>query len=205
MGTAEKVDLFKQHKNEYVAKKTPAIIAMKKARYLAASGHGSPGGEAFQASIGALYSTAYTIKMTRKHAGKGDFVVGKLEGQYWHDRPASEWSKVPTEEWDWQLLIRVPEAVGKRDLSAAVKRLHERGAEYPVENVALIDVSEGPCVQMLHVGPYDREHETIRQMLEHAAVEGYEFHGRHHEIYLSDPNRSAPENLRTILRMPVKK
>lgn len=205
MGTVQKIDLFKQHKAEYAAKKTPAIINVKKARYLAVAGRGSPGGEAFQSAIGALYSVAYTMKMTRKLAGKGDYVVAKLQGQYWHEQPIADWSKVPMEEWNWQLMIRVPENVGTRDLTAAVKKLGEKGTEYPVGRVALIDCTEGPCVQMLHVGPYESEPETIQRMLQHATAEGYEFHGRHHEIYLSDPNRTAPEKLRTILRMPVRK
>ena len=102
-------------------------------------------------------------------------------------------------------MIRTPDFVGKTELNQAAKTLREKGKDPEVEEVKLEAVAEGSCVQMLHVGPYDREWETISQMLEFAAEEGYESHGRHHEIYLSDPHRVPPERLKTILRMPVRK
>ncbi|MGD2135149.1 MAG: GyrI-like domain-containing protein [Gemmatimonadales bacterium] len=200
MVTTKKIDLFKQHRDEYVARESPSLVTVKKARYLTIDGRGAPGGKPFQAAAGALYAMAYTIKMTRKFEGKGDHVVGKLEAQY---RNAG--SDVPMDQWEWRMLIRTPEVVGKRDVDAAVGKLRDKGTSDPVGDVHLEDFREGPCVQMLHVGPYDREHETIASMLRFAAAEGLEPHGLHHEIYLSDPRRVAPEKLRTILRMPVRR
>jgi len=101
-------------------------------------------------------------------------------------------------------MIRTPEAVDEADRTRAETSLLEKGKDPAVRDVALIDLAEGPCVQMLHVGPYEREPETVARMLEFAAAEGLEPHGRHHEIYLSDPRRVAPEILRTILRLPVR-
>lgn len=200
MVATRKIDLFKEHGDEYVARQTPAIVKVKKARYLAIEGRGAPGGDAFQSAVGALYGMAFTIKMTRKFAGRGDYVVGKLEAQY-----ANAGADVSMDDWRWRLMIRTPEIVGKRDLATAAEKLEAKGATEPVRDVQLLDIREGPCVQMLHVGPYDREHETIARMLDFAAAEGWSPHGEHHEIYLSDPRRVAPEKLRTILRLPVKK
>ena len=153
--------------------------------------------------MGALYAIAYTVKMTRKFDGRQDYVIGKLEGQWWSDR-GPDLKNIPKEQWRWKLMIRTPDFVGETELSQAAKTLREKGKDPEVEEVKLETIAEGPCVQMLHVGPYDREWETISQMLEFAGEEGYESHGRHHEIYLSDPRRVPPERLKTILRMPVR-
>jgi hypothetical protein len=101
-------------------------------------------------------------------------------------------------------LIRTPEFIGKRELEAARKQLAEKGKDPLFKDVELLTLDEGQCVQMLHAGPYDREPETIAQMEAFAAAEGCRFGGLHHEIYLSDPRRVAPEKLRTILRIPVR-
>lgn len=143
-GKTEKVDLYKLHKADYAAPKKPVLLEVAPARYLGIDGEGKPGGEEFQARVGALYGAAFTIKMTRKFAGKGDYAVCKLEG-----------------------------------------------------------LDEGQCVQMLHLGPFDAERETIAVMRAFMDEEGLTRRGLHHEIYLSDPRRVAPERLRTILRLPV--
>src|ERR1035437_11124039 len=100
-----KIDLYKLHKAEYAATQKPALVELKSATYLAISGQGAPGGELFTASIGALYGVAFTIKMTRKFAGKQDYAVCKLEGQWWGDG-AQNFATLPREQWLWKLLIR---------------------------------------------------------------------------------------------------
>lgn len=204
MANAEKIDLYKLHKDEYVAPKKPVLVEIKPANYLTISGQGDPGGELFQARIGALYGMAYTIKMTSKFAGK-DYVVCKLEGQWWSDESPGDFSKVPKDKWQWKLLIRTPDFVGDEELRKTADALTKKGKTPDVKLVNLETIDEGRCVQMLHVGPYDKEGETIRAMKAFAEEQGLVLHGLHHEIYLSDPRRVAPDRLRTILRHPVTK
>ena len=199
----DKIDLYKQHKTEYAAKRKPALVETSPALYLAIRGRGAPGGERFSACIGALYGAAFTIKMTRKFAGRQDYAVSKLEAQWWADSTA-DLSEVPKDQWQWNLLIRTPDFITAADLEPAVAVLLKRGKGEDVRQVRLEPLAKGTCVQMLHVGPYDRVCETIAVMREFALGKHLEFHGRHHDIYLSDPRRVAPERLKTILRCPVR-
>ncbi len=196
---ATKVDLYATHKREYVAPRTPTLVRASRARYLAVSGKGKPGSPEFQECIGALYAVAYTIKVARKFAGR-DFAVSKLEGQYWWADP---FGATAMETCEWQLLIRVPTFISERDVRTARARLTEQGKGRRVDDVQLIHLDEGRCVQMLHVGPYDAEQATIDEMIRFATAAGLHIAGRHHEIYLSDPRRVPPERLKTILRQPV--
>jgi hypothetical protein len=204
MKSSPKIDLYKIHKAEYAAKRKPAMVELKPANYLAIAGRGAPGGEAFTASIGALYGVAFTIKMTRKFAGKPDYAVCKLEGQWWTERD-QDFAKTPPGQWRWNLLIRTPDFITDADLRAAVAVLLKRGKGAEVKNVRLEELAEGRCVQMLHVGPYDKVHETIALMQAFVEQQQLQFTGKHHEIYLSDPRRVPPERLKTILRHPLQK
>jgi hypothetical protein len=191
-----KIDFYKTHKSEYVTPKQPVLVNIGPAKYLSIEGNGEPSSPLFQAQIGALYGAAYTIKMTRKFAGQGDFKVCALEGQFWdfeRGKPAM----------DWKLLIRVPGFVTARDLKAAVAALKKRGKGAETDNLRLETLKEGQCVQLLHVGPYNQECENIARMEAFAKENGLAFRGLHHELYLSDPRRVPPERLRTILRHPV--
>jgi hypothetical protein len=197
---AAKLDLYKLHAAEYVAPRQPALVQTRPARHLAVGGEGAPGGEVFQSRIGALYAVAFTVKMTRKFAGLQDYTVGRLEARYFMpDRKPLP----PMSAWRWQLLIRTPDFIAPADLEKAVAALHKRGKEGDAALVALETIDEGACVQMLHVGPYGREEETLAIMRRFADGKGLRFAGPHHEIYLSDPRRVAPEKLKTILRLPV--
>lgn len=200
MKPAAKLDLAKLHRADYVAPKQPVVLTIKPARYLAICGQGAPGGDEFSARIGALYAMAYTIKMTRKFAGLQDYTVGRLEAQYFFEGdPAG----IPKAQWRWKLLIRTPDFIKPADLKLAVATLLKRGKTEPVQEVKLERIAEGRCVQMLHVGPYERECETITKMQELAASKGLRLAGSHHEIYISDPRRVPPERLKTLLREPV--
>jgi hypothetical protein len=203
MKAPAKLDLYKLHKLEYAATGKPALIEARPAQYLAISGRGAPGGDEFTARIGALYGAAFTIKMARKFGGQQDYAVCKLEGQWWCPGVSGNFARVPKSRWHWKLLIRTPDFVRGKELESAVATLLERGKAPEVKEVRLETIHEGRCVQMLHVGPYEREHETMAVMEAHAAKHGLVFSGVHHEIYLSDPRRVAPERLRTILRHPV--
>jgi len=205
MAPSEKIDLYKQYKDQYKSPKKPVLITVGAATYLAIAGRGEPGGPEFTEKIGALYGVAYTIKMTRKFTGRQDYVVCKLEAQWWLDDPTKDFAAVPRDRWNWKLMIRTPDIVTKDELQKAVSVLIEKDKSPAVREVKLESVSEGLCVQMLHVGPYDREGETIELMKAFAEQQGLEFHDRHHEIYLSDPRQVALERLKTILRHPVRK
>jgi hypothetical protein len=205
MASNEKIDLYKQHKDQYVSPKSPVLVTADEAMYLGISGRGAPGGPEFTDKVGALYGVAYTIKMTRKFAGRQDYVVCKLEGQWWLDDLQKDFASVSRDEWNWKLMIRTPDIVAEDELQKAVSVLIEKGKSPQVREVKLESISEGLCVQMLHLGPYDHEAETIAAMKDFAEQQRLEFHGRHHEIYLSDPRRVPPERLKTILRQPVRK
>jgi len=203
MPTADKLDLFKLHRDEYIARKKPVLVDVPEVHYLAAAGRGEPGGEQFQLRVGALYAAAYTLKFTSKADGR-DFVVGKLEAIWWTGDNETDYANVPQSEWNWKLMIRRPEFVGGAQLDTAVAAIREKGKTPEIEAVVLESMTEGRCVQMLHVGPYEQEHETIAVMREFVEEQGVSLHGLHHEIYLSDPRRVEPVRLKTILRHPVR-
>ena len=205
MADTDKIDLYRLHKDQYVEAKKPVLVNVGPATYLAVDGRGSPGGEAFTAGVGALYAVAYTIKMTRKFAGRQDYAICKLEGLWWLDDERCDWASVPQDQWNWRLMIRTPDFVGRRDLDHAVKTLLDKGKEPQCRQVRLESMTEGQCIQMLHVGPYDQVGRTIARLCESAEGQGLRFSGRHHEIYLSDPRRVAPERLKTTIRHPVAK
>jgi len=195
-----KLDLYVKHKNEYVAGKMPALVRVGPAKYLGISGRSAPGAEEFVRAVGALYNVAFTIKMARKFAGS-DYTVTKLEGLWWLDGASAE--PTPATIWNWQLLLRVPPFITKRELDGTIDGLLAKGKSEDVRRVQLVEIKEGQCVQILHTGPYTEEQESIETMRTFAAQAGRSFSGKHHEIYLSDPRRVRPEKLKTILRYPV--
>jgi hypothetical protein len=200
-GTA-KLDLYAKHKNEYVASaKKPGMVRVGPARYLSVSGRSAPGSDEFNRAIGALYNVAFTIKMARKFAGQ-DYAVTKLEGFWSFDSPDADPSS-PATIWNWELALRVPPFITEKEAQRTIEQLIAKGKSEDVRKVRLVEIKEGECVQMLHVGPYTAEKPTIDKMREFAELAGRRFQRRHHEIYLSDPRRMKPERLKTILRQPV--
>lgn len=202
MPTAPKLDLYKKHRTEYIAPKKPTLVKTKPAQYIAISGSGAPGSAGFQNKIGALYGVAFTLKMAKKFAGK-DYKVCHLEGLYWGSEKEDNMLSIDPKELNWTLLMRVPDFIKGKDLQQAIAQLHGKRKTGAFDAVRLERIDEGTCVQMLHVGPYNQECGTITQMISYAKEKGLGCHGKHHEIYLSDPRRVAPERLRTILRLPV--
>ncbi len=201
MAAAEKIDLYKDNKDEYKATPKPALVETRPAVYLRISGRGAPGGSEFTDAIGALYGMAFTVKMTRKFAGKRDYAVCKLEA-FWPNLN-SEGATADKEQWPWELAIRTPEFVTQKDLGQAAETLLKRGKGTAVQRVTLRSLVEGVCVQALHVGPYEKESTTLARMRSFAGKQGLTAAGAHHEIYLSDPRRVEPSKLKTILRQPV--
>jgi len=204
MATISRLDLHKLHAAEYVKPQHPVLVATKPARYLVVEGAGDPDGPAFQEKAGALFGMAWTIKMGKKALGQ-DFKVPGLEGLWWSSGgDPSRWMIDQSKRsWRWKLLIRMPDTVKERCLVMAAELLEKKGRGHGVAAVKLERIAEGKCVQMLHVGPYAAEGPTLDAMLAFAKEKGLRFTGRHHEIYLSDPHRTKPEKLKTILRHPV--
>lgn len=205
-----KVDLAKEDKAYFTAKTKPAEYELGPVRYLAVKGKGDPSSESFATKISALYATAYTVKFDCKALGK-DFVVPKLEGQWWYDErrfgtPSMEEAPkaIPRSEWEYRLLIRMPEFVTEAQVSAAASVVVQKKGIAEAALVSLLKLNEGRVVQMLHVGPFNKEPETLAHMMAFMREKGLQKNGLHHEIYLSDFRKTAPEKLRTILREPVK-
>ena len=197
----QKLDLLKEHKACYVAAKKPVILDITAARYMAIDGQGAPGGEEFQEAVGALYAGAFTMKMASKSKGK-DYAVCKLEALWWAD--GVSFPEAKPEQVRYKLMIRIPDFIAESDLNDTLNVLRKKDKTPRAGDLRLESLNEGRCVQMLHLGPYDREAETIQEMQAAATAEGLALHGLHHEIYLSDPRRVPPDRLRTILRHPVR-
>lgn len=205
MPSPEKLDLFKQHKDEYVQPEKAVLVRVKSAKYLAIEGDGEPGGPRFQQAAAALYACAFGVKMRKKQEEGVDYAVAKMEGLWRPADPKHDLSQGPPKQWHWTLMIRTPEFITAKDLETAVAAAQAKGKTGPVGQVKLRKLNEGLCVQVLHIGPWDQEAPTIARMQELMEAEGLEPNGDHHEIYLSDPRRVEPARLKTILRHPVKR
>jgi hypothetical protein len=203
MAGTEKIDLLKLHKDEYSQPKNPTIVEVGKAQYLAVDGKGAPGGPVFVMSVGAIYGVAYGIKMKSKQGGR-DYKVAPLEALWWGSGDDHNFIDEPRETWNWRVLIRTPDFITEEHLREAIAIAIKRGKGKAVNDVRLETITEGRCVQILHKGPYADEAATIAAMDSFAQENHLVSNGYHHEIYLSDPNKTAPEKMRTILRQPVK-
>jgi len=194
--------LVKQFKTYYTAKTTPQIVELEEGLFLAIKGRGAPASEEYQKRISALYSLAYAVKMHMKREGR-DFAVPPLEGLWWVERGKNP-LEVPRDEWYYKLLIRLPEFVTGDTVERMKEEVVRKKKLELVREVTLERMGEGKCVQILHVGPYSTESESVAKMRKLMEEEGLVENGFHHEIYLSDPRRVPEEKLKTILRQPVK-
>src|SRR5687767_9338166 len=144
---AEKVDLYKLHSEEYKAGRNPAFVEVGPASYLAIDGRGDPAGDSFQNRLGALYAMAFTMKMASKFAGR-DYAVAKLEGLWWGSQGEDMMEESP-DEWNWKLMIRLPEFIVESDLAATRETLGKRRKEEYTQEVRIESLTEGKCVQIL--------------------------------------------------------
>jgi len=206
----EKLDLAKQLKSYFTATTTPKLVDIPEARYLSICGKGDPSEKAFSNRIEALYSTAYTIKFAFKARSK-DFVVSKLEGLWWFDEeqyagksPVNASVQVPRSEWYYRLLIMLPDYVTQEAVADAKQTVIEKKGIGLANEAELFIMAEGKCVQMLHVGPFSDEPESIKRIMEFSDTHKLTKNGHHHEIYLSDFRKTEEAKLKTILREPVK-
>jgi len=195
-----KVDVFREHRDEYAMPREPAVVRVGAGRYLTVTGRGAPNSEEFRAKVGALYGTAYTLKFAWKKRDH-DFKVGALEGLWTATGRGKPALAAPKKTWRWKLLIRVPGFVTRPSLERALAAL--RAKRGPSADVALETIREGVCVQVLHTGAYGDEPKTLAKMDAFVKAKRLRYRGPHHEIYLSDPRRVPAARLRTILRHPV--
>lgn len=206
-------DFKKEYKEFYMPKNQPVIVEIPPMNYIAVRGKGDPNEEdgAYKKAMGVLYSVAYTLKMSykggRRIEGFFEYVVPPLEGFWWQDGvDGIDYGEKAS--FRWISAIRLPEFVTEEDFAWAVaeagrkKKLDCSGAEF-------LHVEEGLCVQMMHMGPFDEEPASVARMDAFLAQEGYENDfaaGRHHhEIYLSDARRVAPEKWKTVIRHPIRR
>lgn len=206
-------DYKKEYKEFYMPKSKPAIVKVPVMNYIAVRGKGNPNieGSEYKESIGLLYGIAFTIKMSKKgtHQIEGyfDYVVPPLEGFWWQENTAGiDYSR--KEDFNFISLIRLPDFVTKEYFDWAVKEAAEK-KKMDFSKVEFFTYDEGLCVQCMHVGPYDDEPATVEKMHEFMDAQGYRLditkQRFHHEIYLSDARRTAPEKLKTVIRHPIAK
>ncbi len=196
--TLEKLDFKKSLKALYTARQRVEEVDAPSGRFLAIDGRGlSPDGKVFEEAAGKLYPLAYTLKFARKAEGGQDFAVPPMEA-LWFDGP-----DVPMAQWRWRILIRVPDDVTEASLTP-IRATVEAKQGTDTSDVRLITFEEGRCIQTLHLGPFDKVSEAYMRLGAHAEEHSLAFSGPGHEVYLSDPRRTAPEKLKTVVRMPVR-
>lgn len=205
-------DFKKEYREFYLPKNRPEIVTVPKANYIALRGHGDPNepGGAYQKAIEVLYSVAYTLKMSYKtdHKIEGffEYVVPPLEGFWWQDGVNGvDYGDKST--FNWISVIRLPDFVTEADFRWAVDTAAKK-KKLDCPAAELLPIDEGLCVQILHIGSYDAEPETVavldRFLAENGYVNDFSPIRLHHEIYLSDARKTAPDKLKTVIRHPIK-
>ncbi len=206
-------DYKKEYKEFYLPKDKPSIVTVPPMNYIAVRGKGDPNQEDgdYKKAIGMLYGIAFTIKMSKKgdHQIEGyfDYVVPPLEGFWWQDGVTGV-DYTHKDTFNWISVIRLPDFVTKADFDWAVaEATKKKKADF--SNVEFFTYEEGLCVQCMHLGSYDDEPATVDNMHAYMTEQGYELditaERMHHEIYLSDARKVAPEKLKTVIRHPIKR
>jgi hypothetical protein len=198
------IDLKKALKPLYTASPSkPVLIDVPPMNCLMVDGTGDPNSTTFQEAVGTLYSVAYTMKFSFKKEKAIDYPVMALEG-VWSADDIADFLSEKRENWKWTLFMVLPDVVTKKDAVAAITSVKKK-AKFPrFPEVRFEKFAEGKAAQILHVGPYSTESETVQRLHRFIEEQGLRLRGRHHEIYLGDPRRSAPEKLKTIIRHPVR-
>jgi hypothetical protein len=201
----QKYDVKKAYPALYSPKATVfSDVVVPPLQYLAVDGEGDPNtAPAYAAAIEALYSTSYTLKFQSKAHGR-DYVVGPLEA-LWTAADPSVFVSRDKSSWRWTALINQPEWITADDVDAALETVSSKKPNPALSLTRLMTLDEGRSIQILHVGPYDDEAPTLARLHdEYLPQNGLTFNGLHHEVYLSDARRTAPEKLKTVLRQPVR-
>jgi hypothetical protein len=196
---------FKRELAGYRAKRnSPQVVDVPDLQYLMIDGHGDPNTPVYEDAVSALYPVAYKLKFASRKDLDRDYVVMPLEGLWWADDMGTFTTARDKARWDWTLMIMVPDWITAEMFADAVEQAATKDPPTRLDDLRVERLSEGRCVQALHVGPYDDEAELLRYLHEEFIPgQGLRMVGKHHEIYLSDPRRTQPAKLRTILRQPV--
>jgi hypothetical protein len=198
-------DIKRERKEFYAPKNTSwAVVDVPEQQFIAVDGTGNPNtAPAYAHAVEALYTVAYTLKFTGKRMAGGDFVVAPLEGLWWADRPEA-FTGGAKDSWHWTMLISMPSWITEEMIEDAKQTASAKKKAPTISRLRHLTLHEGPSAQVLHIGSYDDEAPVLHE-LHHSylGANGLRPTGLHHEIYLSDPRRTAPEKLRTILRQPV--
>ncbi|QNG19343.1 hypothetical protein G4H71_18340 [Rhodococcus triatomae] len=201
----DKVD-FKKSLDSYQARHGEfRMVDVPVMRYLTVDGHGDPNtSTAYTDALAALYPVAYKLKFASKRDLGRDYVVPPLEGLWWAEDMDSFTTSRDKSRWDWTMMLMVPDWLDQDAVDTAVERVGSSNPPARLGDVRLIALSEGRCVQTLHIGPFDDEAAVLDRMHHEFIPEhGLRLSGKHHEVYFSDFRRVAPEKLRTLLRQPV--
>jgi hypothetical protein len=190
------------------AKAKADLVEVPARNVLAIEGAGAPEDPAFAAAIGALYGIAYTLKFARKKAGLGDDKVGVLEGEWWSEGDDPYFLAAPRSSWRWRLQIAVPAGVKKAEVRSAIQAATTRKggkleASREAERIELVTMAKRRYGRILHIGPYADEPSSIAKLEALLDSENLSREARHLEVYLSDPNRTAPQKLKTALLVPI--
>lgn len=206
-------DFKKAYKEFYLPKNKPEIVTVPQANYIAVRGKGDPNeeGGAYQQAISVLYAVAYTLKMSPKtdHRIEGffEYVVPPLEGFWWQEH-ADGVDDSDKSAFHWISVIRLPDFVSREDFDWAVRTAAKK-KKLDCSSAEFLTIEEGLCVQVMHLGPFDNEPETLALMDAYLAENGYvtDITGDrlHHEIYMSDARKAAPEKWKTVIRHPIRK
>ena len=206
----KKIDYKKEYKELYMPKQKPMIVDVPAISFLMINGKGDPNDDAYANAVSALYAMSYTIKMSKngEHKPRGyfEYVVPPLEGLWWTDGPFELFER---KDWLWTSMIRQPEFVTQDIFEWALETCKKKKPDVDFAGIRLENFTEGLCVQIMHLGPYAEEPASIEKM--HALIkeEGYidvtSDIRKHHEIYLSDPRKTEPAKLKTVVRHPIEK
>eukprot|EP01042_Synura_sphagnicola_P013131 gene13131-16688_t len=201
-----KIDLKTEYRSLYSAPSKDFVqVEVPPLSYLMFDGAGDPNAAPeYQQAIEALYSLSYTLKFMSKRAFDRDYVVGPLEGLWWSADMRAFVSR-QKDKWSWTMMILQPDWITADHLASAKAEVLMKKGLPGIERARLAVLDEGTCVQILHIGPYNDEGPVLKRLHEdYLPAQGLVETGHHHEIYLSDPRKVAPEKLKTILRQPVK-
>lgn len=181
------------------------VVEVPTLQYLMIDGHGDPNASpVFADAVSSLYPLAYTLKFTSKKQLDRDYAVMPLEGRWWSDDMESFTAARDKSKWDWTLMMMVPDWIDRVAFEEAVDAVRAKGSAPRLDDIRLEAFTEGLCVQTLHVGSFDDEAPVLEELHDRFIPDnGLVMTGIHHEIYLSDSRRVAPEKMRTILRQPV--
>jgi hypothetical protein len=197
-------DYKKELKHLYApSAKTPALVEVPPMRFLMVDGRGDPNTvPEYAAAVETLYALAYALKFSVKRAAGVDYVVLPLEGLWWGE--GIDWNDAGQRGgWQWTMMIMQPESVTAELFEQALAETRRKKPALPLDLARLERYDEGPAAQIMHLGPYAAEGPTIARLHAFIAQQGRSLRGKHHEIYLGDPRKTAPDKLRTVIRQPV--